>query len=99
MPKVESAPEMEPGWLTGVIIQADRRTERGFVFIRDGHNDDYFAHKTVFDSGMFADLVDGQAVTFRWASTTKGRRAYDVRPATAAEAALVGVQEENRGNR
>lgn len=74
--------------------------DRGFRFIRDAEDQEYFAHLSAFqDRRDFDGLADGSGVSFRVSETPKGLRAFDIRPATVIEQAAIDDQEDDRGNR
>lgn len=86
------------GRTLGVIVRTETR-DRGYVFIKDGTNVEYFAHKSAFVAGGFDGVEAGDPVSFRVTETTKGLRAFDIVRATEEERAQINAQEENRGNR
>lgn len=71
----------------GIITSVDS-LDRGFVFIRDEKNVEYFSHKSGWDAEIdFYDARQGVVVTFRATETTKGMRAWDVRRGSTQEQA------------
>ncbi len=63
------------------------------------HSDgvEYFFHTTACD-GKFRDLVEGTSVSFTWAATEKGPRAFDVHE-RAESTPEEREAHESRGNR
>ena len=55
--------------------------DRGFGFIWDDGNGEYFFHRSAVRLGTFEGLREGQAVTFEIGHSPKGARAEDVRVA------------------
>jgi cold shock CspA family protein len=87
------------GRIIGVVTR-DSTREKGFVFLKDAENNEYFAHISAFeDSRDFLTLQRGEGVSFRATSTSKGYRAWEIRRATLAEAVRVDEMEDYRGNR
>lgn len=63
------------GWIKKLI------REKGFGFIRDDKDNEYFFHRTALDKGRFDDLAEGQMVSFEVEESSKGPRAATVRTA------------------
>ncbi len=53
-------------------------SDKGFGFINDGGNKEYFFHRTGLLNCKFEDLREGDQVTFELEESTKGPRACDV---------------------
>jgi len=64
---------MMNGWIKKVVM------EKGFGFIRDDQNQEYFFHRSALDHGQFEDLIVGQMVEFEVEESSKGPRAGTVR--------------------
>jgi cold shock protein len=62
--------------MTGRIIRITR--DKGFGFIKGQNNQDYFFHKSALKNVAFADLTEGQDVTFEDSEGEKGLRAEDI---------------------
>lgn len=91
--------QVQPGRLLGVICDVSNR-DRGFVFVRGVNGEEYFAHRSAFALGvMFDDWDVGDGVNFKAAETPKGKRAFDIRAASAPEKVEIEEAEEHRGNR
>ena len=56
-------------------------TEKGFGFVAAEDGNEYFFHQSACTETRFADLREGQAVTFQKGQGPKGPRAENVRPA------------------
>ena len=54
-------------------------SERGFGFIRGDRGEDVFFHNSSVADGGFAQLREGQQVTFETEPSPRGPRARDVR--------------------
>ncbi len=54
-------------------------SERGFGFIRGDGGEDVFFHNSSVADGGFAQLREGQQVTFETESSARGPRARNVR--------------------
>lgn len=57
-----------------------RKTERGFGFIRTNRGNELFFHMTAVDGTTFELLREGQRVSFVEVKGDKGPRAENVRP-------------------
>jgi CspA family cold shock protein len=57
-----------------------RKTERGFGFIRTNQGNELFFHMTAVDGRTFELLREGQRVSFVEVKGDKGPRAENVRP-------------------
>ena len=57
-----------------------RITDKGFGFIDTGSNQDMFFHSSNVEGVAFADLREGQKVTYVEGSGPKGPRAEQVTP-------------------
>jgi cold shock CspA family protein len=71
----EPAPDLE-GPITGTVTMI--KADRGFAFVEDHAHRQYFLHRTACTPGLFEGLQVGDGISFKWASTLKGLRAYDV---------------------
>ena len=90
---------LEPDWVLGVVSDTETR-DRGYIFLRDSDENEYFAHRAGFVSqAVFARLEQGDGVCFRYRQTSKGRRAALIREATVPEQVEIAEWEESRGNR
>lgn len=88
------------GRVIGTITRIDTTRQRGFAFIKDGENNEYFLHRTsCFPNTLFDELREADPVSFRVSDGPKGHKAYDLQRATPAETATIVSQEEFRGNR
>jgi len=66
--------------MTGTIKKIT--PDRGFGFIASDEGQDYFFHQSELRGGLtFAQLKEGQRVTFEARQSEKGPRAADVNPA------------------
>ena len=66
--------------MTGTIKSITR--SRGFGFITGEDGTDYFFHQSELRGGLqFAELTEGQRLTFETRQTDKGPRAAEVSPA------------------
>jgi len=91
---------LAPGRTLGVIVRIEDTRERGFGFIMDAENNEYFLHRTAcVPNDLFDLLTERDAVSFKVSTTPKGQKAHDVRKADGAEVRQVEKMEENRGNR
>jgi cold shock CspA family protein len=63
------------GPISGIITAI--KPDRGFAFVEDHARRQYFLHRTACTPGLFETLQVGDGVSFKWASTLKGLRAYD----------------------
>lgn len=61
------------GWIKKVM------REKGFGFIRDDQDNEYFFHRSSVDKGGFDRLTEGQMVSFEVESSSKGPRAAMVK--------------------
>lgn len=89
-----------PGRTIGIVVRDNTRA-KGYVFIKDGTGQEYFAHKTGFkDQTLFDEIQRYEGVSFRISETSKGLRAFDVREIeTDEERAELEAMEEDYGNR
>lgn len=88
------------GRTIGAITRIEETRTRGFGFIKDGRNDEYFLHRSsCIPNSLFDELREGDPVNFAVTDTPKGRKAFDLRRATEAEAEQIAQHEEFRGNR
>jgi len=58
-----------------------RKTERGFGFIKTSDGRELFFHRSAVEGTTYEELTEGQRVTFEVASGPKGPRAESVRVA------------------
>lgn len=92
--------KVHSGRMLGVIARMDGTRAKGYGFIKDGDNNEYFLHRTAcLPNTLFDDLQEGDPVSFKVSTTPKGQKAHDLQRATLDERAVVSVQEEDRGNR
>jgi cold shock CspA family protein len=88
------------GRVIGVVTRIDETRERGFCFLKDGENNEYFLHRSsCLPNTVFDDLQQGDPVSFSISSTPKGFKAFDLKRATAAEETAIEQMDEFRGNR
>lgn len=88
------------GRTIGVITRIDGTRDRGFGFIKDGGNNEYFLHRSsCFPNTLFDDLREGDPVSFKVSDTPKGHKAFDLKRATDEEQESIEQTEEFRGNR
>lgn len=88
------------GRVIGTVTRIDGTRQRGFGFIKDGGNNEYFLHRTsCTPNSLFDDLREGDPVSIRVTDTPKGQKAFDLRRATDEETATITEHEEFRGNR
>lgn len=52
--------------------------DKGFGFIADSNNVEYFFHNSALKNIKFNDLKEGQEVTFEESENAKGMRADDI---------------------
>lgn len=60
------------GWIKKLV------RERGFGFIRDDQDQEYFFHRDALQKGRFDTLTEGQMVEFEPVESSKGPRAENV---------------------
>jgi hypothetical protein len=91
----------DPKRYVGTVVRIIE--DKGFSFIKDGENREYFAHKSVYSPPeLWDDAIAASgtlAVSFYRTETTKGWRAAGVRLADATERESIEASDENRGNR
>lgn len=91
----------DPKRYVGTVVRIIE--DKGFSFIKDGENREYFAHKSVYSPPeLWEDAIAAQgtlAVSFYRSETTKGWRAAGVRAADATQRGAVEESDETRGNR
>lgn len=94
----EAASTIRPGRQLGVVVR-DTTREKGYVFLRDAANNEYFAHKSAFSDVDWGAALVGSGFSFRSSTTSKGNRAFEIRTASPAEQIEIARMEEHRGNR
>ena len=98
-PRAVPVNRQRAGRRLGVVTRIGTTRERGFGFVKDGENNEYFLHVTSCMPGaLFEALQEGDPVSFEVTLTPKGQKAFDVRRATDAEKVIIAAAEETRGN-